>query len=480
MNNLNAINNIRRKGVWLLEQMSFDDIVNAVNGKVILSGNYNEFNKVSTDTRNIEKNDIFIALKGENFNGNNYVKQASEKGASICIVDEIKYKKDEIGKFTSIIKVYNSRQALLDLAEFYRSLLHIKVVGITGSVGKTSTKDLIAAVLSSKFKVFKTEGNFNNEIGLPHMIFKLNNSYDIAVLEMGMNARGEIHNMAKAARPDIAIITNIGTAHIGKLKSRENILKAKLEITDFFSKDDMLIINIDNDMLSKVKSSSYNIKTVSISEKSNMSAFNIKLMEDSIEFYVKENNRITEEKICVSMPGKHSVMNSLFAVLVGRLFNMSYDEIRDGLKKLEITKMRLETIKGNRFTIINDSYNANPDSMEAAIDVLMNYKGNRKIAILGTMRELGNNSDELHRKVGEYAAKRGVNLLIAFGEYSRDYKNGFEKFKSSGCMAIELSSYDDIVNFLVNEYIKKKDVVLVKASRSMKFENIVSKLQEKQ
>ncbi|WP_446899317.1 UDP-N-acetylmuramoyl-tripeptide--D-alanyl-D-alanine ligase [Clostridium sp. LBM24168] len=462
-----------------MEYMSFDDIVKAVNGKVILKGKYSSFNKVNSDTRKIEKNDIFIALKGENFNGNDYIKQASEKGASICIIDEVKYEESEIEENTSIVKVKNTRRALLDLAEFYRSLLDVKIIGITGSVGKTSTKDLVAAVLSSRFKVFKTEGNFNNEIGLPHMIFKLDNNYDIAVLEMGMNSRGEIHNMVKAARPDIALITNIGTAHIGKLKSRENILKAKMEITDFFSEGNILIINIDNDMLSKVKSKTFDIKTVSMKERANISAFNIKLMENSVEFYVRENNRITEEKICAAVPGKHSVMNALFAVLTGRIFNMSYDEIRYGLKKLETTKMRLETIRGSKFTIINDCYNANPDSMIAAIDVLMNYKGSRKIAVLGTMGELGDDSNELHKKVGEYAAKSNVDLLIAVGEYSSDYREGFKKFKSSKCEVMEIKDYEYVVSLLNDKYIEKDDVVLIKASRSMKFEKIVDQLEKK-
>ncbi len=268
----------------------------------------------------------------KSFNGNNYIKQASEKGASICIVDEINYDDSEIRPYTTIIKVENTRSALLDLAQYYRSILDIKVIGITGSVGKTSTKDLVAAALSYKFKVFKTEGNFNNEIGLPHMIFKLDNSYDIAVLEMGMNNLGEIHNMAKAAKPDIAVITNIGTAHIGRLKSRENILKAKLEITDFFSSENILVLNNGNDLLSTVKSNKFKINTVSLNDRSNLSAFNIKLMENSIEFSVKENDFDINEKIDVMAPGKHSVINSLLAVMCARLFKLTYNEIRLGFK----------------------------------------------------------------------------------------------------------------------------------------------------
>lgn len=461
-----------------MEYMSLEDIVKAIDGKIIFEGIYEGFNNVNSDTRKIEKKDIFIALKGENFNGNNYIKQASEKGASICIVDEINYDDSEIRPYTTIIKVENTRSALLDLAQYYRSILDIKVIGITGSVGKTSTKDLVAAALSYKFKVFKTEGNFNNEIGLPHMIFNLDNSYDIAVLEMGMNNLGEIHNMAEASKPDIAVITNIGTAHIGRLKSRENILKAKLEITDFFSSKNILVLNNDNDLLSTVKSNKFKINTVSLNNKSNLSAFNIKLMENSIEFSVKENDFDINEKIAVMVPGKHSVINSLLAAMCARLFKLTYNEIRLGFKNLETTKMRLEIIQGKKFKIINDCYNANPDSMKAAIDVLYGFDGNRKIAVLGTMGELGEKSQELHEEIGEYASKLGVNLLIVLGDYSMYYKRGFEKPSTNNGKIMEFENYDEAVNFLTGNYIETGDVVLVKASRTMKFENIVEKLKQ--
>ncbi|WP_196007797.1 UDP-N-acetylmuramoyl-tripeptide--D-alanyl-D-alanine ligase [Clostridium tyrobutyricum] len=461
-----------------MEYISLKDIVKAIDGKIIFEGIYEGFNNVNSDTRKIEKKDLFIALKGENFNGNNYIKQASEKGASICIVDEINYDDSEIRPYTTIIKVENTRSALLDLAQYYRSILDIKVIGITGSVGKTSTKDLVAAALSYKFKVFKTEGNFNNEIGLPHMIFKLDNSYDIAVLEMGMNNLGEIHNMAKAAKPDIAVITNIGTAHIGRLKSRENILKAKLEITDFFSSENILVLNNGNDLLSTVKSNKFKINTVSLNDRSNLSAFNIKLMENSIEFSVKENDFDINEKIDVMVPGKHSVINSLLAVMCARLFKLTYNEIRLGFKNLETTKMRLEIIQGKKFKIINDCYNANPDSMKAAIDVLSDFDGNRKIAVLGTMGELGEKSQELHEEIGEYASKLGVNLLIALGEYSIYYKRGFEKLSINNGKIMEFKNYDEAVSFLTGSYIETGDVLLVKASRTMRFESIVEKLKE--
>jgi UDP-N-acetylmuramoyl-tripeptide--D-alanyl-D-alanine ligase len=225
-----------------MEKLTLNEIIDAVKGNVVKNGEERQFTAVSTDTRTILKDSIFIALKGANFNGNDYAAQASMKGAAVCVVDEITFNLKDIEGRCTVIKVEDGKAALMNLAKYYRSKLMIRVIGITGSTGKTSTKDLVAAVLSSKYKVFKTKGNFNNEIGLPLMIFNLNNTYDAAVLEMGMSNFGEIHNLANIARPDVAIITNIGVSHIEYLKTRENILKAKMEITDFFNHDNILII----------------------------------------------------------------------------------------------------------------------------------------------------------------------------------------------------------------------------------------------
>lgn len=458
--------------------MSFDEIVSAVQGDVVLKGEYSGFNAVSTDTRKIEKGNIFIALKGENFNGNEYVKIASEKGACICIVDEIRYKDEELKNYTSIIKVQNTGEALLDLAEAYRAKLNLKVVGITGSAGKTSTKDLVAAALSGKYKVFKTAGNFNNQIGLPLMIFKLDNKYDIAVLEMGMNNLKEIHTMAKAARPDVALITNVGTAHIGKLGSRENILKAKLEITDFFTSKSILIINGDNDMLSKVQSSSYQVFKTGIDNDTDFKAGNIQLGEDYVEFEVIEGNKETKEKFHIDMPGKHTISNALLAIGCSKVMNMSYEDIRQGFKNLQTTSMRMDITKGEKYTIIDDCYNANPDSMKAAIDVLKNFNAKRKIAVLGTMGELGEEAFKSHKNVGEYAGKNNIDLLVTIGQYSKAYEEGFREVQDSGKQHKAFENYQDAVDFLTKNYLQEGDTVLVKASRAEKFELIVEKLKK--
>lgn len=463
-----------------MEHMTFDEIVSAVQGTVVIKGEFTGFNVISTDTRKIEKGNIFIALKGENFDANEYIKEASEKGAVICIVDQIKYKAEEIQKYTTIIKVQDTAKALLDLAEFYRSKLNLKVIAITGSTGKTSTKDLVAAALSSKYKVFKTQGNFNNQIGLPLMIFKLDNSYDIAVLEMGMNNLNEIHSMAKAARPDIALITNVGTAHIGMLGSRESILRAKLEITDFFNDKNVLIINGDNDLLSTVKNDKFRIVQTGIECDAEFKAEDLHLGEAFVDFTLREQLNNSGEKFHADVPGKHTISNALLAIACGKLLEMENREIIEGLKNLQTTAMRLDIIKGTKFNIVNDCYNANPESMKAAIEVLKNVNSNRRVAVLGTMGEQGQVAVESHRSVGQCAAENGVDLLITLGEFSKAYEEGFRldlANKSKGEFKA-FNDYNEAVEYLINEYLKPGDTVLVKASRAARFEIIVDKLKK--
>ena len=397
--------------------------------------------------------------------------EASKSGASICIVDEIKFEKKSLNVKTTVIKVDDTKKALRDLAKFYINKLNLKVVGITGSTGKTSTKDLVAAVLSSKFKVFKTIGNFNNEIGLPMMIFKLDKSYDVAVLEMGMSDFGEIHNLCEIAKPNIAIITNIGMSHLENLKTRENILKAKMEITDFFIEDSVLIVNSDNDLLEDIATSNYKLIKTGIDSEADFKACDLNILENKITFSLLEAGNLIKNKIEVDVPGRHNVLNSLLAVACARTMGLSYDEIASGFKNLEATSMRLDITKGEKFTIINDCYNASPDSMLAAIDVLCDVSGKSKIAILGTMRELGTSAFEAHKQVGEYAKGKNIDLLITLGEFNEAYKQGFSdinKYRS-------FETYDEVISFL-KEIIAPNDVVLVKASRYMKFENIVSEL----
>ncbi|NEZ46374.1 UDP-N-acetylmuramoyl-tripeptide--D-alanyl-D-alanine ligase [Clostridium niameyense] len=459
-----------------MEKITLEEILKAVKGDLVITGEKDEYNSVSIDTRKIKSGDIFIAIKGENFNGNKFVEGAIEKGAALCIVDEVFFKKTKVDNKAYIIKVGDTKKALLDLAGYYKSTLDIKIIGVTGSTGKTSTKDLIKSVLSKKYKVFKTEGNFNNEIGLPLMIFKLDKSYDIAILEMGMNHFNEIHNMTKAAKPDIAVITNIGISHIENLGSRENILKAKLEITDYFSKENNLIINVDNDMLSNFESADYKVYKIGTQENSNLKAYNISLGEESIVFSIKEGGKEVYKDFEVDIPGIHNVLNSLVAIACGRIMNMNYEEIQSGIKNLEATSMRLDIIKDNGFVIINDCYNASPDSIKAAIDVMNNIKCKRRIAVLGDMKELGEESFNAHKSIGEYASKNNIDILFALGEFKNAYEKGFLYNNAEGIYK-SFSDNETAANY-IKSIIKEEDAILIKASRAMKFEQIVQILKK--
>lgn len=446
-------------------ELTFNELVVALEGEIIVEGNNKSFNNFCTDTRKIEADNIFLALKGDNFNGNKYIEEAMKKGASIAIVDEVHF--DSIKIDGTVIKVEDTYKALLNLAKFYRKKLGIKVVGITGSTGKTSTKDLVAAFLSYKYKVFKTKGNFNNHIGLPLMILGLDSSIEIAVLELGMSNLGEIHTLADCARPDVAIITNIGLSHIENLKTKENILKAKMEITDFFTRDSVLIVNGEDSYLNNLKEETFKIIKTGYEKTHKFNAENIILGDETTSFMINDGDK--QQQFILPMVGAHNVLNALLGIAVAKALKVNYSEMKEGLKNIEATSMRLEFIKSKGITIINDCYNASPDSMKAALDVLNNYKGGRKIAILGTMRELGDESSKAHRATGEYA-KEKVDILITTGEFKEDYKIGFGTEQ-----VIIYKTKEEIIEDLCN-ITKKDDVILVKASRGIKFEEIVNKL----
>lgn len=449
--------------------LNIKEVIEAVKGEVIIKNNDGKFNKISTDTRKIEEDNLFIALKGANFNGNNYAVSAIEKGASVVIVDEINFKENELNNKGTIIKVKDTKNALADLAQYYRNKLGIKVVGVTGSTGKTSTKDLIAAFLSGKYKVFKTQGNFNNEIGLPLMIFELNKDYDIAVLEMGTSNFGEINNLAKIAHPDIAAVTNVGVAHIEYLKTRENILKEKMSITNFFEENNYVVINCENDMLQTVKDEDYKnavIQRTGYDSKYDMYAENIELTCETTSFdAVCENEK---HRFTLNMVGEHNVLNALLGIQISKDFGLTFEEMEKGLNNFKATSMRLELIKKDDFVIINDSYNANPDSMKAALNVLNSYNKGRKIAVLGTMGELGDYSNRAHKEVGEFA-KEKADFLFTTGEYKENYKEGF------GENTLVFNTKDELISSL-KKMIDPNDTILIKASRSARFEEIVKEL----
>ena len=451
-------------------ELNLQEIVKATKGALLKEADVKEIKAVSTDTRKIEEGTMFIALKGENFNGNNYVLEAFNKGAKIAIVDEVKCDLNELKEDMALIKVQNTGRALMDLAKFYREKLGLKVVGITGSAGKTSTKDLVAAVLSDKYKVFKTKGNFNNEIGLPLMILELDSTYDVAILEMGMRGLGQIKELAEIASPDLGIITNIGISHIEILKTRENILKAKMEIATFFDKNNTLVVCGNDDFLGSLPSAEYKIVKTGVGENFKIGAKNIALEELSSKFTVYDGEK--EEEFSLDMPGEHNISNLMLGIAIAKELGVSFEEMKRGLKNIEATSMRLELIKKDGFSILNDCYNSSPVAVKSAIDVMKNIEGKRRIAVLGTMRELGHKSEEAHEEIGKYAKENGIEKVLCFGDFSENIKEGY----GEGCTVYE--NKEELIKDLLN-IICDGDIILVKASRSLKFEEITKALLEK-
>ena len=451
-------------------ELNLQEIVKATKGALLKEADVKEIKAVSTDTRKIEEGTMFIALKGENFNGNNYVLEAFNKGAKIAIVDEVKCDLNELKEDMALIKVQNTGRALMDLAKFYREKLGLKVVGITGSAGKTSTKDLVAAVLSDKYKVFKTKGNFNNEIGLPLMILELDSTYDVAILEMGMRGLGQIRELAEIASPDLGIITNIGISHIEILKTRENILKAKMEIATFFDKNNTLVVCGNDDFLGALPEAEYKIVKTGVGENFKIGAKNIALEELSSKFTVYDGEK--EEEFSLDMPGEHNISNLMLGIAIAKELGVSFEEMKRGLKNIEATSMRLELIKKDGFSILNDCYNSSPVAVKSAIDVMKNIEGKRRIAVLGTMRELGHKSEEAHEEIGKYAKENGIEKVLCFGDFSENIKEGY----GEGCTVYE--NKEELIKDLLN-IICEGDIILVKASRSLKFEEITKALLEK-
>lgn len=471
--------------------MKVKDIVKITNGKILCGDEKIPCNHFVRDSREVKEGDVYIALKGERFDGNDFCQSAIDNGAKVCIVSKDVREKENDTKLVNteadkinnsikenkvtIIKVEDTLKALQEIATYKRMQYNIPVVAVTGSVGKTSTKDLIASVVSQKYNTLKTKGNYNNEIGLPLTILGLTNE-EAMVVEMGMNHLGEIRKLTNIAKPTVAVITNIGTAHIGNLGSRENILKAKLEILEGLQ-GNTVVINNDNDLLHKwvnKNKEKYNIITYGIKNKSKYMATDIKSFEDKSEFKVvcEKNESINNKMVTVPVGGEHFILNSLCAIAVGEYLNVPTEKIINGIVNLELTKKRMEVLTSKSgATVINDTYNANYDSMKAAITYLKEIKDKRKIAVLGDMLELGDYSKELHEKVGE-EVDESIDILITIG---KEAKYIAEKAKAK--QIIECKDNEEAVRKL-KELETKDDAILLKASNGMKFFEIATALCE--
>ncbi|MCI8668284.1 MAG: UDP-N-acetylmuramoyl-tripeptide--D-alanyl-D-alanine ligase [Lachnospiraceae bacterium] len=426
-----------------------------------------EVAEIVTDSRKVVKNSLFIAIRGERVDGHDFIDGCYEAGA-VCVISEKKLQTEK-----PYILVERSLQAIKDIAEFYLKGLNCKVVGITGSVGKTSTKEMIASVLGEKYQVLKTEGNFNNELGLPLTVFRIREEHEVAVLEMGISDFGEMSRLAQIAKPDISVITNIGLCHLENLKTRDGILQAKTEMFNYLKEDAAIILNGDDDKLSAIKDYNGIVPVFyGIEQKELMDVYADSITPEGIRG-IRCNIRDREHMnldIMIQIPGRHMVYNALAAACVGRQLGLKPEEIRRGIEKILPVSGRNHIISVDGITLIDDCYNANPVSMKASIDVL-SYAETRKVAILGDMFELGANEAEFHSELGDYIGAQEIDVVVLAG---RRMKHAYLKLHEANenYNLYYFEKTDDLIQEL-DQIIRQGDTVLVKASHGMNFIKII-------
>lgn len=439
-------------------------------GKVV--GNPEEIvTNIIIDSRQVTEGSMFVAVKGEKVDGHKFVNDTFEKGAVCALVEQVT---ETQGTY---ILVESTLQAIKDIAEGYRKTLKAKVVGITGSVGKTSTKEMVASILEQKYKVTKTLGNFNNEIGLPLTVFRIQEDDDIAILEMGISDFGEMSRLTKIARPDICIITNIGQCHLENLGDRDGVLKAKSEIFEGMQENGIVILNGEDDKLRTIKEvRGRKPKFFGLKENGENCCVAKNIVDKGMEGTGLTISFAEGESINALIPiaGGHMIYNAMAGAIAGKVLGLTNREIKAGIENYQSIAGRNNTIRTENFTILDDCYNANPMSMKAAVDIIAKSKG-RKVAILGDMFELGEDELKLHREVGAHAGKAGIDLLICVGERSKAMAE--EAGKCTDKVVLQYQDREEVVA-KVGTLLQKGDTILVKASHGMGFDKIVKYLQE--
>lgn len=429
-----------------------------------------EVSSIWTDSRKVEQDSLFIPIVGERLDGHDFIEQVFEKGALFTLSER------PLDLDVPYVLVESSLQALKDIAAFYLEQLDIPVVGVTGSVGKTSTKEIIASVLSQKYNTLKTDGNFNNEIGLPLTVFRLREEHEAAVLEMGISDFGEMSRLTAVAKPDIAVITNIGLCHLENLRSRDGILEAKTEIFEGLKEKGAIILNGDDDKLATIQEYR-GITPIFFGQGEGCS-----IRSEQVENLGLKGSECTictpqgKIDVTIPVPGLHMVQNALAACAVGLQMGLGLGEIQRGIAALEPVKGRMNLIYGKKYTIIDDCYNANPVSMKSSVDILCNALG-RKVCILGDMFELGKNERELHADVGRYVADADIELLITVGTLSRHINE--EAKANQHCICVHFDEREKVFAELP-KLLQEGDSVLVKASHGMEFPEIVDYIQSLQ
>lgn len=450
-----------------MQKWSVADILASCGGELISGDEGILIKDVVSDSRDVSEGSLFVAIKGERVDGHDFFDDVFKKGAAAVLSE-----KDYITDKGAVVKVESTLKALGDIAKGYLEKYRVPVVAVTGSIGKTSTKDMISAVLSKKYSVLKNRGNRNSEVGMPLTVFELDSEHEIAVLEMGMEQFGEIHHLVDIARPEVAAITNIAMSHIENLGSQENILKAKLEVTDYFGEDNTLFVNGDDKFL-KTVSGGFKVKKYGTEEQCELRAENI--VDNGLlgsEFVAVIGGE--KQTVKVKAPGVHNVYNALVAIGVGMEFGVTPKEAADAISETELTDMRLSVEEVSGMTVIRDYYNAGPLSVKASLGVLESAKNQRKVAILGDMLELGEFSKTEHEKIGALASEIADVLVTAGKEASAMA----DEARRMGMGTVYSFADTDSAADAITEIVRQGDCVLIKASRGMKFEKIYSKIKE--
>ena len=457
-----------------MEAITLAQLLEAVHGTLL--GDFRDENvivqRVDTDSRTIHPGSLFIPLVGERFDGHAYINAALEGGALGCLTarERESYRPDRF-----YIKVASTQRALRDLAAWYKARFPIPFIAVTGSVGKTTTKDMIAAVLSTRYRVLKTEGNYNNNIGLPLTLLRLDRSCEICVLEMGMDRPGEIDYLGEIVQPDVGVITNIGDAHIEKLGSRENIFKAKCELLPNVRKENgLVVLNADDPMLTTLRGNTP-VQAVFCGKAEDADYRAQVTGGDGVShIHCHITTPKMERDVKIPALGEHMIYPTLIAAAVGEHFGRTPDEIEDGIARFVPTRMRMNVIqREGEITILDDSYNANPQSMRAAISVLADTHSSWKVAILGDMFELGPYAPALHAGVGDYLGKRGIDCLVAVGKLSEHMAQGA---REAGVPMVYSCADKEAAKVVLPQVVRPDSTILVKASRGMALEELTAQL----
>ena len=456
-----------------MEYLTIKELILASEGQLVSKCNEETIvSNIVIDSRKAGKDSAFVAIVGENLDGHNFINLAINQGCKTIIKNK-NNNVDIENKEVNVIEVSDTEIALGDIAKFYKNKFKIPFIAVTGSVGKTTTRDMVYSTISAKYNSLKNVGNLNNQFGVPLTLFNLNKEHECAVIEMGMSGFNEIEYLANIVNPQIGIISNIGYSHVEHLGSRDGIFKAKMEIATNFDENSLLIVNGDDDCLKTLKTKDlvYKLRTFGFDKDNDIYCKSYEMDEESINFVAVINRK--KEEFFIPTVGKHNIYNAMAAILVGLNLNMTIEEIKDGLKNFQCTKNRLDIIKKDKLTIIDSVYNASIDSMSAALNILGRYE-NRRVAILGDMFEMGEFAEFGHRQVGK-AALGNIDIMIAIGKDSEFIVKELKENNMNENNLYYFETKEEAIENLDN-IIKDDDVILVKASRGMNLEKVVEYL----